>query len=167
MKGEWAIFASAGLFAVAVGIFLATGASGASVAILGLLGLGAYAALGLAMRRPADEAWLHRWVALGFAAKIGGTLARYWILQVIYDGTGDSVRYYRVGQQLAIIWESGSVPELTGNGGFGTQVTEAVTGALFAVFTPDQLGGFVMFAIIAYAGQLGLYAAYRRWAPAH
>lgn len=167
MKGEWAIWTSTALFAVAVGVFLATGASGASVIILGLLGLGAFAALGLAMRRPVDAAWLHRWVAFGFVAKIGGTLARYWILQVIYDGTGDSVRYYRVGQQLAIIWDSGSVPELTGNGGFGTQVTEAITGALFAVFTPDQLGGFVMFAIIAYAGQLGLYAAYRRWSPAH
>jgi hypothetical protein len=43
-------------------------------------------------------------------------------------------------------------------------VVEAATGGLFAIATPSLLGGFVLFAIISYLGQLGFYAAFRRWA---
>lgn len=166
MTVERLIWISAGVLAAVVGAFIALGASGAGIVVLALFGLLVYWALGWWMRRPVDTDWLPTWVVVGFIAKLGGTVARYVVLHVIYSGGGDSARYYEVGRDLATIWTSGSIPRLTGNGGFGTQITEWLTGAMFAVFTPDRLGGFVIFATIAYVGQLGLYAAFRRWAPA-
>jgi hypothetical protein len=81
-----------------------------------------------------------------------------------FYGLGDSYRYYRTGVDLAAQWRDGHIPELTGHGSLGTQIVEWVTGALFAVVTPDMLGGFVMFAVVAFFGQLLLYAAFRRFA---
>jgi hypothetical protein len=120
------------------------------------------------MRRPVDAAWLTRWVTLGFIAKILGSYGRYYMVQYVY-GSGDSLSYYTAGKFLADIWRSGTIPPLSagGGGGFGTQVVESFTGGLFAIFTPDLLGGFVIFSMLSFLGQLGLYAAFRRWAKPH
>lgn len=162
-RGVWLITA---LATVMLAALIGFGASGVALVVLALLGFVLYSAVGWSLRRPVDEAWLPRWIGIGFVAKIFGTIARYYVLVVLYDSGGDAVRYYRAGLELAAQWSTGRIPPLTGSGGFGTQVTEAVTGAIFAVFTPDMLGGFMIFSIIAYMGQLLLYAAFRRWAPA-
>ena len=118
------------------------------------------------MARQVDASWLAKWVAIGFVAKLAGTWARFYMVTTIY-GVGDSFRYYRVGTELATQWRDGRIPDLTGRGSFGTQVVEAVTGGIFAIITPDMLGGFLLFAIVAFMGQLMLYAAFRRWAQPH
>ncbi|MGB7861386.1 MAG: hypothetical protein WBM90_12885, partial [Acidimicrobiia bacterium] len=41
------------------------------------------------------------------------------------------------------------------------------TGGLFAIITPDMLGGFLLFAIVGFLGQLFFYAAFRRFAEPH
>ena len=166
MRSDRFIWVGAATAAIAVGVLLGFGASGAGVVIIALGGVLMFAFIGGSMARVADRTWLARWVALGFLAKLAGTGARYFMVTELY-GVGDSYRYYSVGSQLALQWREGNIPPLTGSGGFGTQITEAVTGALFAIFTPDMLGGFLMFAIIAYSGQLLLYAAFRRHAQAH
>jgi len=150
--------------AAAFGYLVAFGASGAAVAFMAVLALIMFAGVGWAIRTESDLAWLPKWVVLGFLAKLGGTFARYWMVTVLYGGTGDSYRYYDAGIELALEWRRGRIPGLTGSGAFGTQIVEAVTGGLFAVFTPDLLGGFVMFSIVAFVGQLMFYAAFRRWA---
>jgi hypothetical protein len=148
------------------GLLVAFGASGAAIVLV--IGIGALliSALGRTMRREVDEKWLATWIIVGFAAKIAGTFARYYMVMVLY-GAGDSLRYYAAAVDLARIWRSGSIPPLTGDGSLGTQVVEAATGGLFAIATPSLLGGFVIFAMISYLGQLGLYAAFRRWAKPH
>jgi hypothetical protein len=123
-------------------------------------------ALARSMRREVDAKWLVTWVTVGFIAKMVGTFARYYMVMVLY-GAGDSLRYYSVAVRLAEDWRSGQIPALTGNGSLGTQVVEAATGALFAIATPSLLGGFVLYAMISYLGQLGFYAAFRRWAQPH
>ena len=166
MRSEGAIwFGAVGLIAV-LGILIGFGATGAGVLALAIVGLLFFTLLGRRMARPVDAKWLPKWVVLGFLAKLAGTYARHWMVTVFYEG-GDSYRYYRVGSEFALVWRSGEIPPLSGQGGFGTQWTEAITGGLFAIFTPDLLGGFVMFSILAYAGQLGFYAAFRRWAKPH
>lgn len=155
----------AGGTALMFGAMLAFGASGTALLFMAILALMMFGGIGLAMRTEADGAWLPKWVILGFLAKLVGTYARYWMVAVLYGG-GDSYRYYRVGLDLARQWQSG-VPQLTEQGAFGTQIVEWITGGMFAIFTPDLLGGFLMFSIIAFGGQLFLYAAFRRWAQPH
>jgi hypothetical protein len=157
------ILVAAGLGAAMLGVLIGYGASGVAVVFFAVLGTLLCTAIGWWMRRPIDASWLPRWVMLGFVAKLAGTVARYYMVTVLY-GLGDSFRYYRVGTELAAQWRQGNVPPLTGSGSFGTQVTEAITGGLFAIVTPDLLGGFVVFAMLAYVGQLLLYAAFRRHA---
>ncbi|MEX2250746.1 MAG: hypothetical protein WD895_01600 [Acidimicrobiia bacterium] len=166
MNSEGWFWALAGMSAVGLGLLIALGASGAGVLLMAILATVLMAGVASFLRRPVDAAWLARWVTLGFVAKIVGASARYYTVQHIYL-TGDSLSYYSAGTELARIWRAGSVPPLTGNGSLGTQVVESVTGGLFAIFTPDLLGGFVMFSMLSFLGQLGLYAAFRRWAKPH
>ncbi len=163
MKSDALILVGAGSAALLLGFLITTGASGVAVVFFVVLGALLVVAIGRSIRRPVDEHWLSRWVLIGFSAKIVGTLVRYYMVTELY-GAGDSFRYYRAGTELAAQWRAGNIPPLTGRGAFGTQVTEAITGGLFAVVTPDMLGGFVLFAILAYLGQLLLYAAFRRHA---
>jgi hypothetical protein len=151
---------------VAFGGLVASGASGGAVASLAILAFLMFGAIGWAMRTTRDASWLPTWVVLGFAAKLAGTFARHYMVAVLYGG-GDSFRYFRVGTELAAEWRDGRIPELTEKGAFGTQVVEAITGGMFAIFTPDLLGAFLMFSILAFFGQLMLYAAFRRWAASH
>jgi hypothetical protein len=48
-------------------------------------------------------------------------------------------------------------------GGEGTAFTEEVTGLVYAIYTPSMRSGFLMFAVIAFVGQLLYYAAFRPW----
>jgi hypothetical protein len=159
-SGFWVLVAAIGL---GIGLLVAFGASGAAIALMIAIGTLLISAFGRTLRRDVDEQWLAKWIVLGFLAKMAGTFARYYMVMFLY-GSGDSLRYYSTGVSLAQIWRDGNIPALTGSGSLGTQVVEATTGALFAIATPSMLGGFVMFAMVSYLGQLGLYAAFRRWA---
>lgn len=159
--------------AAAFGVLVATGTSWSAFTLAGttwtaltivsILALLAFMVIASRLRSEADREWLVKWVLLGFAAKIVGSLARYYMVVVLYGG-GDSYRYYDVGTDLAEAWLSGRIPPLSGSGAFGTQILEYITGVLFAVFTPDMVVGFLLFSLFAYGGQLMLYSAFRRWA---
>lgn len=163
MKSDIAILGGAAVATIMVAVLIANGASGVAVIFFVILGGLLVSSIGRAMRTPIDAAWLPKWVMIGFLAKLAGTFARYYMVAVFY-GYGDSYRYYRIGLDIAEQWRDGRLPSLSGRGSLGTQVTEMVTGTLFAVITPDILGGFVAFAILAYLGQLLLYSAFRRHA---
>ena len=144
---------------------LAVGASGVGVLVLAILGTIMMWGVASTLKRPVDAAWFTRWATLGFMAKIVGAWGRHFMVE-FYEA-GDSLAYYAVGRDLAQVWRSGSIPQLSESGSLGTQVVEAFTGGLFAIFTPDLLGGFVMFSMLSFLGQLGFYAAFRRWAEPH
>ena len=166
MTKENLLWIGAGLAATMFGALVAFGASGVAIIFFVILGALLMTTIGWSMRTVADGKWLPTWVIIGFAVKLGGTLARFYMVTVLY-GLGDSFRYYRVGTELATQWRQGQIPDLIEGGALGTRVVEAVTGGLFAIVTPDMLGGFIMFAMIAYLGQLLLYAAFRRHAKPH
>jgi hypothetical protein len=157
---------AAALAAAMFGGLVASGTSWTPFVLTFILATLVFGAMGLKMRTEEDQAWLPRWIMLGFAAKVAGTLARYWMVVVLYGG-GDSYRYFEVGNQLADVWQAGRVPELTESGAFGTQILEYITGILFAIFSPDMVGGFLIFSLLAYGGQLFFYAAFRHWAHPH
>lgn len=166
MRSETGTWAAAALLVLVFGAMVGFGASGATVVFIALLGTAVFLMIGSTMARPVDASWLPRWVALGFIVKLMGTAARYYMVTVFY-GLGDSFRYYEAGTALAAEWRNGTIPGLTGRGSLGTQVVEAFTGGLFAIVTPDMLGGFLLFSIVAFMGQLLLYAAFRRFAKPH
>ena len=166
MRNETSFWLGAAAITVMFAILVGFGASGAAVIFLAILGTVAFAGIGWMVRRPGDASWLPNVLVIGFIVKLAGTVARYYMVTTLY-GAGDAFRYYRVGIDLAAEWRSGQVPGLRGVGSLGTQVVEAITGAMFAVFPPDMLGGFLVFAVIAYMGQVLLYAAFRRWAQPH
>lgn len=108
-----------------------------------------------------DDEWLPRLVILGFAAKLLGTLLRYYMAVDLY-GTGDAFRYHSRGVAFAGIWRTLSVP-VSDAGGQGTAFTEVITGLVYSIYTPTMRGGFLLFAFIAFLGQLLFYAAFRPW----
>jgi large-conductance mechanosensitive channel len=108
-----------------------------------------------------DETWLQRLIMWGFVAKLVGTLLRYYMAADLY-GTSDAFRYHGRGVVFSSIWRSLSVPGSTA-GGEGTAFTEVVTGLVYAIYTPEMRGGFLMFAFIAFLGQLAFYSAFRPW----
>lgn len=162
-SNDLVVWIGAVLMAVMFGVLAGFGASGVTVLMLVVLGLVFYGSIGRAMRSPMDSDWIAKWVVAGFVVKVLGSLARYYMVAVFYS-SGDSYGYYRAAIDIASQWHSGRVPSLSGSGGFGAQIVELVAGSLFAIFTPDMLGGFLMFAILAYGGQLFFYAAFRQWA---
>jgi hypothetical protein len=108
-----------------------------------------------------DRSWLPRLIVWGFVAKMIGTLARFWMVTVLY-GTGDSYRYHLFGAIESNVWQNFRVPVGT-SGGPGTAFTEVVTSFLYALYTPSFLGGFVLFAFLSYLGQLFFFSAFRPW----
>jgi hypothetical protein len=111
------------------------------------------------------DPWLW-WVApLAFIVKLVGSGVRYFALEFIYGGVGDAGQYHRWGTQLADAWRTGIIPGLDGSMGEGTQVVRWITGLLFVPHKPSLLGGFFMFATLAFLGQLLFYVAFRRALP--
>lgn len=121
-------------------------------------------AIGLSMARPDDERWLPAVVLAGFAAKVIASGFRYWSLVVLYRGVGDATGYHAKGLNWADVWRSLEVPPL----GTGTDFMPIATGLIYVPYEPTMLGGFFIYATLAFMGQLLLYAAFRRSAdPNH
>jgi hypothetical protein len=112
-----------------------------------------------------DRSWLPRYVMLGFAAKMLGSALRFGVLEFLYLREGDAVLYHNSGIQLAEVWRAFQVPSMQGSRGAGTRFIEVLTGFLYAPHTQDIFGGFILFAALAFLGQLLFYAAFRRAFP--
>jgi hypothetical protein len=156
------------LVAAGIGALMALDPDMSSVIVMVLLGGILFTAIGWKMRTENDATWLPKWVLIGFAAKIMGTLGRHYMVTVLYRAeASDSFQYYQAAIEFVVQFQSGRPLALSGRGSLATQITEAIAGGLFIGYMPDLLGGFIMFATIAYCGQLFLYAAFRRWAQPH
>ncbi len=131
----------------------------ALVFTLGFLAFFGWVAKRVAME--SDRMWLQRLVVWGYLAKVAGSLARYWMVTGLYE-SGDSYSYQIAGETYAHIWRSLVVP-VSNAGAEGTAFTEVATGLLYAFYTPTFLGGFLLFATLAFLGQLLFYLAFRRW----
>jgi len=155
-----------GLVTLALAGLLGLGTGGLTVLVISPLMVVGMAGMGRLLSRPPDAKWLPTIVVLAFVAKLIGAGVRYHFVRNVYH-SGDAFGYYRVGMEFANQWRAGTAPPLSGNRGEGTQVMEAIAGFVFAGFKPDFLGGFILFATLSFFGQLGIYAAFRRWARPH
>ena len=84
----------------------------------------------------AERSWLPRLIMWGFAVKILGTLARFWMVTVLY-GTGDSYVYHLFGTINANVWQAFQVP-------VGTEVLDEDQETVLIDFTePGQTVTFL------------------------
>ncbi|MGB8860468.1 MAG: hypothetical protein WCC60_14485 [Ilumatobacteraceae bacterium] len=90
---------------------------------------------------------------LGLLAKLGGTLARYWVAVDAYGGAADSTAYHIAGRQIAgdahdgLITILGLIPHSQ-----GTRFIDELTGFIYTFVGASKLAGFLWFAALGYAG---------------
>jgi hypothetical protein len=129
-----------------------------------LLGLLLFSWVGRGMATKEDRDWFPGLMMWGFIAKMLGSLARFYMVTGIYRD-GDSFTYHSIGRIMANVWRGFVVP--TSNSSAGTATAEQITGFLYAPYSPSMLGGFLIFALVAFTGQLLFYAAGRHWLKGH
>jgi hypothetical protein len=117
--------------------------------------------VGKAIATKEDRDWLPTWLMWAAAAKLIGGFGRYWMVTVLYQ-TGDSYSYHMWGSIFAQVWRGMQVP-VSSSGQPGTAFTEVVTGFIYAPYTPTMLGGFIIYASIAFFGLLLFFLAGRHW----
>lgn len=110
------------------------------------------------------ESWLPGLMTLAMMAKLAASSVRYYVLVVIYHGSGDAGRYNIFGIEIAETWRALQVPDVTtvAFGSEGTRFTAWVTGLVYAPYQPSFQGGFWIFAFLAFIGQFFLYLAFRK-----
>ena len=89
---------------------------------------------------------------LGLVAKLGGTLARYWVAVDAYGGAADSSAYHDEGRQIAGAAHDGSLTiiDLIPHSQ-GTKFINELTGFIYTVGS-SKLAGFLWFAALGYVG---------------
>ena len=148
-----------GFLVAAIAVVLwGLGSPEASSVIIVLIGAILMAVIGRAMTVPEDASWLPAVVVFGYLVKIVASMTRYEGLEILYSGVGDASGYHRRGSVLVHTWRAFEVPSMT----IGTRVVDGITGLLYFPHVPTKLGGFFIFATIAFLGQIMLYGAFRR-----
>ncbi len=125
--------------------------------IFAALAVAVTGAIGRGMVIETDKKWLPQVVLAGFAVKLVASFGRFAVLEFVYGGGGDATGYHGSGNRLVQEWRSFHIPSMN----IGTEFVNAVTGFLYIPYVPTMLGGFFLFATIAFFGQLMLYAAFR------
>ncbi len=128
--------------------------------VIAVIGFIVMSRVGVWMSTKADYTWLPSMIAVGYLAKIMASLGRYLVLVEFYGGGGDAIGYHGSGVQFAPVWRSFQIPP--GMDDIGTGFVNGLTGLIYVPFIPSMLGGFFIFATIAFVGQLLMYAAFRR-----
>jgi hypothetical protein len=156
------VFAGA-LMAVVVmigGLFTGSLLSYFDAVVIAMIGLFTVVAIARRMATAEDVEWLPGMIAAAYMAKIGFSTVRYLVLVEIYGGSGDAVGYHGSGVELVEYWRSFQFPPEMGD--VGTKFTEGITGLIYVPYVPEMLGGFFLFSILAFFGQMLMYAAFRK-----
>lgn len=100
-------------------------------------------------------------------AKYVFTLARYFTIMVIYDGSGDAGLYHDIAVLLSDSYRRGVfIFELPGyNRGPETIRIAAILGFFYAIFGISRYAGFFFFTTICFGGQVLMWRALRRAVP--
>lgn len=152
-----ATWALSGTLFVAGVVLLTLGYIEGGSLIYAALAVAIVSAVGRAMVTESDKKWLPQVVLAGFAVKLIASFARFAVLEFIYGGVGDATGYHGAGNRLVSEWRSFHIPAT----GIGTEFVNTVTSFLYIPYVPTMLGGFLLFATLAFLGQLMLYAAFR------
>lgn len=109
------------------------------------------------------------WVLLAaLAAKIAFSLARYWMVNKLYGGGGDSNRYDVDGWEFAQQVRSGTLLpafDATGGGESGTGRIVQLTGYIYAVIGRSKFSGFFIYSWMAFWGCVLFWRGAKRAFP--
>lgn len=135
------------------------------IALFHLIGGGGFAVTWIVASRTESRS-LVRIIATGWCVKVLGTLARFYVLQVVYGGQGDANSYSEMGAELAARLRGGHLGwHHPAKDMVGTHFVEYVTGMVYTVTGPTTLGGFMVFSALGFVGMFLLYRAVRIAAP--
>lgn len=105
-------------------------------------------------------------LCLALGVKFVATIARVWVLQDFYGGTGDANRYLNRGGQVAErfrVGELGLVDLVPTSR--GTPFVDEFSGMVQALIGGDRLANFVFFAWFGFFGLVAMIAAAKRAVP--
>lgn len=105
-----------------------------------------------------QDPFVARVIAIAFTAKLLAGFARYFILTVVYGGSGDAFRYVSAGTTIAEQLRSGQIPEQMWQ--LGTPFMEFLTGLIFAVTQPNLLIGYLVFTLLSFLGMVFFLRAF-------
>lgn len=161
---EIALWVAALLAVLGISVGVGTGLLKVEEILLVIVLFSGIGTLALVVADDGDRSWLPLTVLAGFAAKLAGSGLRYFTLTVVYSRVGDAGGYYGRAIQYNDVWRSFRIPNFT-VGSAGTTFTSKAAALLFAPYQPTMLGGFFVFATVAFVGQILLYLAFRRALP--
>lgn len=116
--------------------------------------------LGRAARVEPDQ-WILRVFSLALALKLVAAVALFVIGEQVYDGVVDAGVYAKEGERIAELFRQGIFTVDLGRRFVGTGFTRGLTGAVFAVIGPTQVGGFLVFSWLGFWGLYFFYRAFR------
>lgn len=117
------------------------------------------------LRTRTDDRWLPAILLAALLLKLGGSLARYFVISDVYGGAGDATGYHEWGVLLADRFRSGSF-DLSGLASLSdTDFIRFFTGIVYTIIGPTQLGGFLVYSWLAFWGLFLFYRAFRTALP--
>jgi hypothetical protein len=120
--------------------------------------------IALRIARKEGDPTLARIVMAGVVAKLLAALVRYYVAFVVYHGVSDAAQYDVTGRQLAPDFRrfifTADIGKVVGTG-----FTKILTGIVYAIFGVGRIGGFLVFAWLAFLGLLLFARAFRMGVP--
>lgn len=108
------------------------------------------------------DSWISRLALVAVAAKLVGIAARYLMVYGLYGGGGDATLYAANGVAVSQGIAAGDIPWGVIRSIPGSGFIDLFTGIVFTVTTPTGFGGFVVFGLLSFVGQLLFYRAFRQ-----
>ncbi len=116
-------------------------------------------------RRIEDRFDLAGIVFAAIGAKLCATYFRFWMVDSLYDGVGDSTTYHLYGSTFAPLFRSFEFDVDPGRPVPGTGFIRVLTGVVYALFGSDRFVGFIVFGLLALLGAWFFYKAFTIAAP--
>lgn len=97
-----------------------------------------------------------------FSTKLVTTYARYWMVEELYGGAGDSADYNFWGRLLASDYRALDFSSTDGAGPIpGTGYLRMLTGIVYSIFGADFFGGYIVFSMLSFLGCWAFLKAFR------
>lgn len=119
----------------------------------------------LRVSRRQEDRWLRKVLMWGFVLKALGTVARYVMAFVVYEGVSDAAAYHAEGARLAESYRQGDFGEDIGSELVGTGFVRVATGALYSVTGPSIFVAYAFFATLSFWGLYFFVQAFRQAVP--